>query len=163
MRFLPSGLPCTLKLSLEEKPQRGLTGDGPCAPPCNLALLPGSLQSPGETAKAQRTKERLGGLCPLRKDQQCGYYPLRASLAAQTVKNLLAVQETWVCSLGWEDSPGEKNGNPLQYSWLRNPVDRGAWRATVRGIGKSGTWLSSAFSFTCSLGPKDLFGYIKSM
>ena len=36
-----------------------------------------------------------------------------ASLAAQTVKNLLAVQETWVCSLGWEDSPGEKNGNPL--------------------------------------------------
>ena len=86
-----------------------------------------------------------------------------ASLAAQTVKNLLAVQETWVCSLGWEDSPGEKNGNPLQYSWLRNPVDRGAWRATVRGIGKSGTWLSSAFSFTCSLGPKDLFGYIKSM
>ena len=31
-------------------------------------------------------------------------------------------------------SPGEGNGNPLQYSCLRNPVDRGAWRATVHGL-----------------------------
>ena len=30
-------------------------------------------------------------------------------------------------------SPGEGNGNPLQYSWLENPVDRGAWQATVNG------------------------------
>ena len=30
-------------------------------------------------------------------------------------------------------SPGEGNGNPLQYSWLENPMDRGAWRATVHG------------------------------
>ena len=31
-------------------------------------------------------------------------------------------------------SPGEANGNPLQYSCLENPMDRGAWWATVRGI-----------------------------
>ena len=30
-------------------------------------------------------------------------------------------------------SPGEGNGNPLQYSWLENPMDKGAWRATVHG------------------------------
>ena len=42
------------------------------------------------------------------------------------IKNLLAVQETWVHSLGWEDSPGVGNGNPLRYSCLENPMDRGA-------------------------------------
>ena len=31
-------------------------------------------------------------------------------------------------------SPGERNGNPLQYSCLKNPIDRGTWRATVHGI-----------------------------
>ena len=33
-------------------------------------------------------------------------------------------------------SPGEANGNPLQYSCLVNPMDRGAWRATAHGIAK---------------------------
>ena len=33
-------------------------------------------------------------------------------------------------------SPGEGNGNPLQYSCLENPMDRGAWRATVHGVVK---------------------------
>ena len=33
-------------------------------------------------------------------------------------------------------SPGEGNGNPLQYSCLGNPTDRGAWRATVHGVAK---------------------------
>ena len=36
-------------------------------------------------------------------------------------------------------SPGEGNGNPLQYSCLENPTDRGAWRATVQGLAKSQT------------------------
>ena len=39
-------------------------------------------------------------------------------------------------------SPGEGNGYPLQYSWLENSMDRGAWRATVHGVSKSWTWLS---------------------
>ena len=33
-------------------------------------------------------------------------------------------------------SPGEGNGNPLQYSCLKNPTDRGAWEAAVHGIAK---------------------------
>ena len=39
-------------------------------------------------------------------------------------------------------SPGEGNGNPLQYSCLENPKDGGAWEATVHGVTKSRTWLS---------------------
>ena len=39
-------------------------------------------------------------------------------------------------------SPGEGNGNPLQYSCLENPMDRGAWWATGQGITKSQTWPS---------------------
>ena len=38
--------------------------------------------------------------------------------------------------------PGEGHGNPLQYSWLENSMDRGAWQATVYGIAKSQTQLS---------------------
>ena len=40
-------------------------------------------------------------------------------------------------------SPGEENGYPLQYSCLKNPMDRGAWGATVLGVTKSGTQLST--------------------
>ena len=40
-------------------------------------------------------------------------------------------------------SPGEGNGNPLQYSCLESPKDRGAWGATVHGVTKSQTQLSS--------------------
>ena len=39
-------------------------------------------------------------------------------------------------------SPGEGNGNPLQYSCLENPMDGGAWLATVHGVAKSQTQLS---------------------
>ena len=46
---------------------------------------------------------------------------------AQTVKNLPAIQETPGQTLDWEDSPGEGNGNPLQYFCLENFMDREAW------------------------------------
>ena len=36
-------------------------------------------------------------------------------------------------------SPGGKNGNPLQYLCLGNPIDRGSWRATVQGVTKHQT------------------------
>ena len=49
------------------------------------------------------------------------------SLVAQRLKRLPAMWQTWVRSLGWEDSPGERNGNLLQYSCLENSMDRGAW------------------------------------
>ena len=55
------------------------------------------------------------------------------------VKNLPSVQETWVQSLSWEDSPGEGNGYALQYSHLYNSMDRGAQQALVCG-GVKKTW-----------------------
>ena len=68
-----------------------------------------------------------------------------SSLVAQRLKHLPAMRETWVRSLAREDSPGEGNGNPLQYSCLENPMDRGAWWATVHGVAKSRTQLSEGF------------------
>ena len=47
---------------------------------------------------------------------------------------------------GWGRSPGEGNGNPLQYSCLENSMDGGAWWATVHGIAKSQTQLND-FTF----------------
>ena len=52
------------------------------------------------------------------------------------VKNLPAIQETWVQFLGQEDSHGEGKSNPLQYSRLKNPMERGAWQATVHGAAR---------------------------
>ena len=54
------------------------------------------------------------------------------------VKNLPTMQETRVWSLGQED-PLEKE---RQYSYLENPMDRGAWQAAVRGVTKSHKGLS---------------------
>ena len=41
--------------------------------------------------------------------------------------------------IGSGRSPGEENGNPLQYSCLENPMDRGTWQATVHGVTESDT------------------------
>ena len=62
---------------------------------------------------------------------------------AQTVKNPLAMQETWVQSLDWEDPLEESMAtHPSILAW-RIPMDRGAWRVTVHGVAKSQTQLSS--------------------
>ena len=45
-----------------------------------------------------------------------------ASLVPQMVMSLPTMWETWVRSLGWEDSPGEGKGSPFQYSGLENPM-----------------------------------------
>ena len=58
------------------------------------------------------------------------------------VKNPAAIQEMWVWSLG-QEIPWRRNGNPLQYSCLENPMERGAWQAAVHGVAKSRTWLSN--------------------
>ena len=47
-------------------------------------------------------------------------------------------KETWVQSLG-QEVPGGGHGNPLQYSCLDNPMDRGVWRASVHGVAESDT------------------------
>ena len=61
------------------------------------------------------------------------------------VKNLLAMQETWVQSLS--GGSGERNGYPFQYSCLENPMGEGAWWAVVHGVANSQTQLSD-FTFT---------------
>ena len=65
-----------------------------------------------------------------------------ASLVAQRLKRLPAMRETWVLIPGLGRSPGEGNGNPLQCSCLENPMDRGAWWATVHGVISSGQVMS---------------------
>ena len=58
------------------------------------------------------------------------------------VNSPLAMDEMQVLSLGSGRSPGEGNGNPLQYSCLEISMDRGDWWATVNGVQKSQTELS---------------------
>ena len=55
-----------------------------------------------------------------------------------SLQNLPEMQETTGSISGLERSSGEGNGNPLQYSHLENPMDRGAWQATVHGITRVG-------------------------
>ena len=53
----------------------------------------------------------------------------------------------WVWSLDWENPLGKKNGNQLEYSRWEDPMDRGAWKATVHGVAQNWTRLSE-FTFT---------------
>ena len=73
------------------------------------------------------------------------YENIQASLLAPVVRNPSASAEDTrdAGSIpGSERSPGEGNGNPLQYLRLENPVKRGAWRAAVHGVAKSRAQLS---------------------
>ena len=62
---------------------------------------------------------------------------------AQMVKNLSAMQETWVQSLGQEDPLEKQMATHCSILAWRIPMDRGAWWATVHGIAKSQTQLSN--------------------
>ena len=64
------------------------------------------------------------------------------------------MQETLVQSLGREDSPGEGNGHPFQYSCLENSMDRGAWQATVHEVAKCWTQLDDQHTLQNFLGPQ---------
>ena len=67
-------------------------------------------------------------------------YPLQyswASLVTQMVKNLPAMWETWVQSLGWEDPLKEGMATHSSILAWRTPMDRGAWQATVHGVAES--------------------------
>ena len=61
------------------------------------------------------------------------YRDIWASLVAQLVESACNAADPGLIP-GSGRSPGEGNGNPLHYSCLENPMDRGAWRATVHGI-----------------------------
>ena len=70
-----------------------------------------------------------------------------ASLVAQTVKNLPAMQEMGLIP-GLGRSPGGKHDSLLQRSCLKNSMDKGAWQATLYGVTKSQIWLSDEY-FHC--------------
>ena len=70
-------------------------------------------------------------------DSNIIYYTMSPSLNAQRVKNLPTMQVTWVRPLGHEDPLAEGNGNPLQYSCLEKPMDRGPWQFTDHRVAKS--------------------------
>ena len=68
------------------------------------------------------------------------------------------MQETWVQSLGWEDTL-EKWMDSLQYSGLKNSMNRGVWHATVHGVAKSRTKLID-FHFHVCINLNILYYYI---
>ena len=94
---------------------------------------PGGLQCVG----LQKSRTRLSNFT---------YTHTRASLVPQTVKNLPAMQETWVQSLGWEDPLEQGMTTHSSILAWRILVDRGAWWATVHGVAKSWIQLSD-FTF----------------
>ena len=63
----------------------------------------------------------------------------KCSLVAQTVKNLPAMRENWIQSLGWEDPLEEGMATHSSILAWRITMDREAWRATVLGVTKSRT------------------------
>ena len=97
-----------------------------CTPPADLifGLVSSILSSPNPAPSVTHPRTSPEPHSPL---PQIPW----ASLVAQSVKNLPEMQETGVSSLGpipgSGKSPGEGNGNPLHYSCLKNPMDRGAW------------------------------------
>ena len=66
-------------------------------------------------------------------------YGDRAFLVAQMVKNPPALWETWVQFLGQEDPLEKEMAKPVQYSYLENSMDSGAWQATDHGVTKNQT------------------------
>ena len=85
-------------------------------------------------------------------------------LVSQLVKNPLQCRRPWFSSWVWNipwrgdrlfTPTGERNGNPLQYSYLENPMNRGTWWATAHGIAKSQTGLKrqSLYTHTQALTP----------
>ena len=81
----------------------------------------------------------------------------QAFLVAQSVKNPRIVQET-SCNTGGqrsfpglERSPGERNGYPLRYSCLENPMHREAWQATVHRVTKGQKCLKQHYTHKCRI------------
>ena len=123
-------------------------------PPCGY-----SLRQPCDTVSPSRANSNpmgMGIMTPWSPDEvlgvsyepnsmlHCGQICIRHSFPGDlVVKNMPA--NTWDAGLipGWERSPGEGNGNPLQYSCLGNPVDRGARQTTVHGVTKESDYMVS--------------------
>ena len=88
-------------------------------------------------------------------------------MMTQQVKNLPAVQETMGLFPGSGRFLRGWNVNPLQYSGLVNPMDRGAWRATVQSVAKSQTqvrdWACTCTLFHCLYSFKVILGFLSPL
>ena len=69
-------------------------------------------------------------------------YPVNRLFWRPSGKESTCQCSRWGSILDLGRSPGEGNGNPLQYSYLEIPMDRGAWQPAVQGIARSRTWFS---------------------
>ena len=112
---------------------------------------PGDLPDPGIEPKSTCVVGRRFNFWATR-DALMNFYKQtnkRASLMAQQIKNLLAMQETQETGVQSLDrrSPEGGNGNPLQWSLLKNPMDRRAWQAIVHRVTKSQKWLRDYTKF----------------
>ena len=88
--------------------------------------------------------------------------PLKEFPVAQTVKNPPAMQETWVQSLCWENPVEESMATHSSILAWRIPLNREPWQATVHGVTKSRTQLSTAqnpdiYIIKCDIIFKSLF------
>ena len=96
--------------------------------PMSLALAgkPSTTETPGKLKLTLKSSV----FCTI----YCMYIIFWASLVAQMVKNLLATQETWVQSLGWEDPLEEGMATHSSiFAWII-PIERGAWWAIVHRV-----------------------------
>ena len=101
-------------------------------------LQPRLLYADNKIIQIQRRNQKLYRYA---KAKRIEYLPtsFRASQVALVVKDLptnAGDLRDAGSILGLEQSPGEAHGNPLQYSYLENPMDREAWRAIVHGVTK---------------------------
>ena len=107
-----------------------------------LKMFPGTLVAGKKSAFNEGDPDSILGLGSSPREE-IGY-PLQcswASLVADGTQSTCNVRDLCLIPrLG--RSPGEGNDNPLQYSCLENPMDWGAWWATVHGMAKYWTWLS---------------------
>ena len=84
-----------------------------------------------------------------------------ASLVAQLVKNLSAMRETWVLSLGREDALEESTATHSSILTWRILMHRGAWQATIHRVAKSQTWLMQLSMHTCMQDENNLISLCK--
>ena len=97
-----------------------------CSQPAGVSLeLPGDRPDMGRYGREAGKPRATGGILTLLNEVYLGLQTFNPDLIP-----------------GSGRSPGEGNGNPLQYSCLENSMDRGTWWATVHGAAKSWTWLS---------------------
>ena len=110
---------------------------------CNPPGSSGPWDSPGKNTGVGY-HALFQGIFPTQRSNLCLLHwqlvPLPLDFFGDSDSKVFAYNEGELGSIpGLGRSPGGEHGNPLQYSCLENPMDRGAWRATAHGVAKSWT------------------------